>query len=83
MLGIDRPLKPGRLERSLVVAWESGATPVVIVSKIDLVTDDGSSYGSSTSAAVAPSTSSGSPSTSSRRRSSGIACRSDSMTPTL
>ncbi len=38
--GLDRPLKAGRLERSLVVAWESGATPVIVATKADLVSDE-------------------------------------------
>ncbi len=38
--GLDRPLKPGRLERSLVLAWESGATPAIIATKADLVDAD-------------------------------------------
>ncbi len=37
--GLDRPLKPGRIERYLVMAWESGARPVVVLTKADLVED--------------------------------------------
>jgi ribosome biogenesis GTPase len=37
--GLDRPLKPGRIERYLVMAWESGATPVVALTKADLLED--------------------------------------------
>ena len=33
--GLDRPLPPGRLERFLVLAWDSGAQPVVILAKAD------------------------------------------------
>jgi len=33
--GLDRPLPPGRLERFLVLAWDSGAQPVVILTKAD------------------------------------------------
>jgi ribosome biogenesis GTPase / thiamine phosphate phosphatase len=33
--GLDRPLPPGRLERFLVLAWDSGAEPVVILTKAD------------------------------------------------
>ena len=33
--GLDRPLAPGRLERMLVVAIDSGAAPLVILSKAD------------------------------------------------
>jgi ribosome biogenesis GTPase / thiamine phosphate phosphatase len=34
--GLDRPLTDRRLERQLVVAWASGATPVVVLTKADL-----------------------------------------------
>ncbi len=34
--GLDRPLAPGRLERMLVVAIDSGAAPLVILSKADV-----------------------------------------------
>ena len=33
--GLDRPLPPGRLERFLVLAWDSGARPVVVLTKAD------------------------------------------------
>lgn len=33
---IDRAHSPGRLERMLVAAWDSGATPLVILTKADL-----------------------------------------------
>lgn len=34
--GLDRQLRLGRIERSLVMAWESGATPVVVLTKADV-----------------------------------------------
>ncbi len=34
--GLDRPLLPGRLERLLVVALDSGAKPVVLLTKCDI-----------------------------------------------
>ncbi|WP_045732594.1 ribosome small subunit-dependent GTPase A [Pseudarthrobacter chlorophenolicus] len=39
---VDRPLTHNRLERTLVAAWDSGATPLVIITKADLaqVADD-------------------------------------------
>ncbi len=40
--GLDRPLRAGRLERFLVLAWDSGATPVVVLTKADLDETDGS-----------------------------------------
>ena len=33
---VDRPLTPNRIERSLVAAWHSGATPLLIITKADL-----------------------------------------------
>lgn len=33
---VDRPLSANRLERTLVAAWDSGATPLVIITKADL-----------------------------------------------
>lgn len=33
---VDRPLTHNRIERTLVAAWDSGATPLVIVTKADL-----------------------------------------------
>ena len=37
--GLDRDFNPRRLERYLVVGWESGATPVIVLNKADLVDD--------------------------------------------
>jgi ribosome biogenesis GTPase len=37
--GLDGDYNPRRIERYLVVAWESGATPVVVLNKADLVED--------------------------------------------
>jgi ribosome biogenesis GTPase len=37
--GLDRPLRPGRLERSVVLAWASGAEPVLVLTKADLAAD--------------------------------------------
>jgi len=33
--GLDRPVRPGRVERELVVAWDSGARPVIVLTKAD------------------------------------------------
>ena len=38
MHGLDRPINLNRLERQLVLAWASGATPVVLLTKADEVT---------------------------------------------
>jgi ribosome biogenesis GTPase len=37
--GLDAEFNPRRIERYLVVAWESGASPVVVLNKADLVDD--------------------------------------------
>jgi len=37
--GLDGNFNPRRIERYLVVAWDSGATPVVVLNKADLVAD--------------------------------------------
>lgn len=36
---LDPGLNPGRLSRELVLAWESGATPIVVLTKADLLDD--------------------------------------------
>ncbi|MDW3177821.1 MAG: ribosome small subunit-dependent GTPase A [Acidimicrobiia bacterium] len=38
--GFDRPFRAGKLERFLVLAWNAGATPVVILTKADVSTSD-------------------------------------------
>lgn len=35
--GLDNDFKPRRIERYLVTAWESGASPVILLNKADLV----------------------------------------------
>jgi ribosome biogenesis GTPase len=37
--GLDRPLSANRLERTLVLAWESGAQPLVVLTKSDAAVD--------------------------------------------
>ena len=37
--GLDQPLNRRRLERGLVMAWESGALPLVLLTKADLAAD--------------------------------------------
>jgi ribosome biogenesis GTPase / thiamine phosphate phosphatase len=34
--GLDRRLPPGRLERMLIMAWDSGAEPIIVLTKSDL-----------------------------------------------
>ncbi|MGI9613723.1 MAG: ribosome small subunit-dependent GTPase A [Acidimicrobiales bacterium] len=40
MHGLDRPMNVRRLERLLVVAWDSGAQPIVVLTKADTVDDE-------------------------------------------
>lgn len=37
--GLDDNFNPNRIERYLVLAWNSGANPVIVLSKLDLVDD--------------------------------------------
>jgi len=37
--GLDRDFNPRRIERSLVLAWESGASPVLLLNKADACAD--------------------------------------------
>lgn len=37
--GLDRPEQIARMERSVVIVWESGAEPVIVLTKTDLVAD--------------------------------------------
>jgi ribosome biogenesis GTPase len=37
--GLDRPVKTGRIQRSIALAWDAGATPVVVLTKADLAPD--------------------------------------------
>ena len=39
VMGLDRDYNPRRLERYLLMAYESGASPVVLLSKADLAVD--------------------------------------------
>jgi ribosome biogenesis GTPase len=40
--GLDHDFNPRRIERYLVTAWDSGAAPVIVLNKADLVTDPAS-----------------------------------------
>lgn len=35
--GLDKPLNPERIDREIVTAWQSGAEPVVVLTKADLL----------------------------------------------
>jgi ribosome biogenesis GTPase len=39
--GLDGDFNPRRLERYLVAAWDSGADPVLVLTKLDMCEDDG------------------------------------------
>jgi ribosome biogenesis GTPase len=39
VMGLDRDYNPRRIERALVLAWESGADPVILLNKTDLCDD--------------------------------------------
>lgn len=40
--GLDRPINPGRIQRFTALAWDAGASPLIVLTKADLVesTDD-------------------------------------------
>ena len=38
--GLDRPVKPGRIQRGATLAWDAGATPVVVLTKAADAGDD-------------------------------------------
>lgn len=52
VVSLADPLKHGRIERMLALGWESGATPVVVLTKADRCADPGSA--AAEVAAVAP-----------------------------
>lgn len=52
--GFDRPFRAGKLERFLVLAWNSGATPFVLLTKADLAGAGDIDELTGTVAAVAP-----------------------------
>lgn len=52
--GFDRPFRAGKLERFLVLAWNAGATPVVVLTKADLANSDGENELTAIVGAVAP-----------------------------
>ncbi len=39
VLGLDRPVKAGRIQRAAAQAWDAGAEPTVVLTKADLVPD--------------------------------------------
>lgn len=47
----DRPLHPRRIHRAAAMVWESGATPVVVLTKADLAADERALFAALTAAA--------------------------------
>ena len=39
VMGLDRPVKAGRVQRAAIQAWDAGVAPVVVLTKADLVED--------------------------------------------
>ena len=39
--GLDQDFNPRRLERYLTAAWDSGADPVIVLTKLDVSDDPG------------------------------------------
>jgi ribosome biogenesis GTPase len=37
--GVDRPIKAGRIQRGEALAWDAGATPILVLTKADLAED--------------------------------------------
>ena len=50
--GLDRPVSAGRIQRMVIQVWDSGATPMVVLTKNDLVAD--TIEAEETAAAAAP-----------------------------
>jgi ribosome biogenesis GTPase / thiamine phosphate phosphatase len=38
--GVDRPVKDGRIQRTATLAWEAGAVPAVVLTKVDTLPPD-------------------------------------------
>ena len=49
--GLDRPVNPGRIQRMVIQIWDSGATPIVVLTKTDLHTEVGEAQDLAASAA--------------------------------
>ncbi|MDH5237437.1 MAG: ribosome small subunit-dependent GTPase A [Acidimicrobiia bacterium] len=52
--GLDRPLSAGRIERFLVLAWDSEAVPLIVLTKADEVGEDRIAQVVATVSALAP-----------------------------
>jgi ribosome biogenesis GTPase len=49
--GLDRPLRTGRIERFVTLAWDSGSVPLVVLTKADLADDTDAAVTAAMSAA--------------------------------
>ncbi|HEV2362258.1 MAG TPA: ribosome small subunit-dependent GTPase A, partial [Acidimicrobiales bacterium] len=49
---LDRPQSPSRIERTLAMVWESGATPLIVLTKADVGVDIDETVASTESAAM-------------------------------
>lgn len=54
VIGVDRPVSPGKLERVLAAIYEAGATPLVCITKSDLADDERVSAMADVVASAAP-----------------------------
>lgn len=52
--GLDRPVKPGRLQRAVTLAWDAGAVPVVVLAKADAVSPADVAEATEVAAAAVP-----------------------------
>lgn len=52
MVGLDRNVNQSRLDRELAVAWDSGARPVIVLTKADAVADPSAAAAAVTDAVV-------------------------------
>jgi ribosome biogenesis GTPase len=54
--GLDRPVRPGRIERFVTLAWDAGAIPLVVCTKADLGDDRSLDIAIEAAEAAAPGT---------------------------
>ena len=54
--GLDRPVRPGRIERFVTLAWDAGAVPLVVCTKADLGDSDSLADAIDSAQAAAPGT---------------------------
>ena len=54
--GLDRPVRPGRIERFVTLAWDAGAVPLVVCTKADVADADSLAAATAAAEAGAPGT---------------------------